>query len=35
MIQAIPVVCTAPPGIVYPSIFTRNVPDLRMLETAP
>ena len=35
MIQAIPVVCAAPPGIVYPSIFTRNVPDLRMLETAP
>jgi hypothetical protein len=34
MIQAIPVVCAAPPGIVYPSIFTRNVPDLRMLDTA-
>jgi hypothetical protein len=34
MIQAIPVVCAAPPGIVYPSVFTRNVPDLRMVETA-
>lgn len=33
MIQAIPVVCAAPPGIVYPSVFTRNVPDLRMLDT--
>jgi 4-hydroxy-tetrahydrodipicolinate reductase len=32
MIQAIPVVCAAPPGILYPLIFTRNVPDLRMLE---
>lgn len=33
MIQAIPVVCTSPPGIVYPSVFTNNVPDLRMLES--
>jgi 4-hydroxy-tetrahydrodipicolinate reductase len=35
MIQAIPVVCASPPGIVYPSIFTGNVPDLRMLESLP
>lgn len=32
MLQAIPVVVGAPPGIVYPSVFTRSVPDLRILE---
>jgi|SRR5580700_8501852 hypothetical protein len=35
MIQAIPVVCAAPTGIVYPSVFTRNVPDLRTLGSLP
>ena len=33
MIQAIPVVCAAPPGLVYPTVFTRNVPRLSMLES--
>ena len=34
MIQAIPVVVGAPPGIVEPVIWTRAVPDLRTLEPA-
>ena len=34
MIQAIPVVCAAPPGIVYPTIFSRSVPDLRAVDTS-
>ena len=32
-VQAIPVVCGAEPGIVYPSIFTSCAPDQRLLET--
>jgi 4-hydroxy-tetrahydrodipicolinate reductase len=32
MLQAIPVVCAAEPGIVYASAFTSCVPDLRLLE---
>ena len=35
MIQAIPVVCASRPGIVFPSVFTRSVPDLRMLGSDP
>lgn len=32
MIQAIPVVCSAEPGLVYPTLFSRYVPDFRQLE---
>jgi len=32
LIQAIPVVCSAEPGFVYPTLFTRYVPDFRQLE---
>lgn len=32
-IQAIPMVCAAPPGFVYPTIFTNAVPDMRTLAT--
>lgn len=32
LIQAIPVVCAAEPGFVYPSIFTMSNTDLRRLE---
>jgi 4-hydroxy-tetrahydrodipicolinate reductase len=32
MLQAVPLVVTAPPGILYPSTFTSYKPDLRMLE---
>jgi 4-hydroxy-tetrahydrodipicolinate reductase len=35
VIQAIPVVCSAPPGIVYPSVFSHCVPDWRMLDSTP
>ena len=33
VIQSIPVVCAHVPGIVYPTIFTSCVPDLRTLAT--
>jgi hypothetical protein len=29
MVQAIPVVCEADPGLVYPSVFAHHTPDLR------
>lgn len=32
MIQAIPVVCSHKPGIVYPSVFASASPDLRRME---
>jgi 4-hydroxy-tetrahydrodipicolinate reductase len=32
MIQAIPVVCSHEPGIVYPSVFATASPDLRRME---
>ena len=32
-IQAIPMVCAAEPGFVFPTIFTNAVPDLRTLAT--
>ena len=32
MLQAIPVVVDAAPGIVYPTVFTTAVPDLRQLS---
>jgi hypothetical protein len=32
MIQAIPVLCSHEPGIVYPSVFTHSSTDLRRLE---
>lgn len=31
IVQAIPVVCEAPAGLVYPSLFASKAPDLRML----
>ena len=31
MIQAIPLVCAAEPGVLLPSVFASSVPDLRML----
>jgi len=33
LIQAIPIVCSHEPGIVYASVFASSAPDLRMLET--
>ena len=33
MIQAIPVVCEAAPGMVYPRVFAHHVPDMRILGT--
>lgn len=34
MIQAIPVVCEAPPGIVYPTVFSHSAPDYRAMAGA-
>lgn len=35
MIQAIPVVCSAKPGLVYPSLFSHYVSDFRQLSGGP
>lgn len=32
-VQAIPMVCDAPPGVVYPTVFTNAMPDMRALAT--
>jgi hypothetical protein len=33
VVQAIPMVVEAPPGIVYPTVFTNAMPDMRKLAT--
>jgi 4-hydroxy-tetrahydrodipicolinate reductase len=33
LVQAIPMVVEAPPGIVYPTVFTNAMPDMRRLAT--
>ena len=33
MLQAVPIVVDAPPGILWPSVFTTYRPDLRELST--